>query len=309
MKIVIVGPGAMGCLFAALLSKSGQECRVLDHLADRAKILSENGLHVEGVSGELRVKVPVSAEPADMAQAELVLICVKSYHTREAIAALAPFLNEEARILTLQNGVGNVEALSEICGKNRVWGGITSQGATVLESGHIRHAGTGPTLIGAAAGPGQEARLNEVAEAFRLAGFPTEIEARVEPLIWSKLVINVGINPLTALTRLKNGQLLDYPGTVGLMEQSVEEALAVIRCLGIDLIYPDPLERVKTVASATAGNIASMLQDVLSQRRTEIDSINGAVVREGLRLGIPTPVNETLTHLVKTIEASYGAGV
>ncbi|MEE9555918.1 MAG: ketopantoate reductase C-terminal domain-containing protein, partial [Candidatus Adiutricales bacterium] len=109
--------------------------------------------------------------------------------------------------------------------------------------------------------------------------------------------------------RLKNGQLLDYPGTVGLIEQSVEEALAVIRCLGIDLIYPDPLERVKTVASATAGNIASMLQDVLSQRRTEIDSINGAVVREGLRLGIPTPVNETLTHLVKTIEVSYGAGV
>ncbi len=267
MKIVIVGPGAMGCLFATLLSRSGQECRVLDHLADRAKILSENGLHVEGVSGELRVKVPVSAEPADMAQAELVLICVKSYHTREAITGLAPFLNEEARILTLQNGVGNVEALSEVCGKNRVWGGITSQGATVLEAGHIRHAGTGPTIIGAATGPGQEARLNEVAEVFRLAGFPTEIEARVEPLIWSKLVINVGINPLTAITRLKNGQLLDYPGTVGLMEQSVEEALAVIRCLGIDLIYPDPIERVKTVASATAGNIASCCRTPSAIRR------------------------------------------
>ncbi len=155
MKIVIVGPGAMGCLFAALLSKSGQECRVLDHLADRAKILSENGLHVEGVSGELRVKVPVSAEPADMAQAELVLICVKSYHTREAIAALAPFLNEEARILTDPCAVGVVDALIGIFVNSRLGGGVTSNGAHVLEAGHIRHAWTGPTIIAAAAGPGQ----------------------------------------------------------------------------------------------------------------------------------------------------------
>ncbi|MBW2084548.1 MAG: 2-dehydropantoate 2-reductase, partial [Deltaproteobacteria bacterium] len=263
MKITIIGPGAMGCLFAAFLAEAKQEVLLLDYRPERVELLKQNGLFVEGISGEHWVKVRISASPADAADSELVLVCVKAYHTRTAADSLAAHLAPEARILTLQNGVGNVEILSEVCGPERVWAGITSQGATAFEPGHVRHAGTGQTIIGAASGPGQEDRLAEAADLFSQAGFAANVEARVEPLIWSKLIVNAGINPLTALTRLKNGQLLHYPGTERLMEAAVREAVAVVKAMGLAPVFPVPIEHVKSVARATAGNIASMRQDVL----------------------------------------------
>ncbi len=305
MKVVTVGPGAMGCLFTTFLAEAGLKVLLLDHDSNRANLLNKTGLFIEGISGEHHVKVPVTASPEAADGADLILVCVKSYSTGTAVNNLVPVLKPEARVLTLQNGIGNVEILGEKCGLSRVWGGVTSQGATLLEPGHVRHAGTGPTIIGAASGPGQESRLTHVADLFTKAGIPTSVESKVETLIWSKLIVNVGINTLTAITRLKNGMLLDYPGTEYLMEMAVNEAVSVTRAKGIEPIFPDPVEHVKSVARATAGNIASMLQDILAKRKTEIDSINGAVVTHGQRLGISTPVNETLTALVKTIEASY----
>lgn len=309
MKILVVGPGALGCLLSAFLAETGQDVLLMDHRPDRAEVIAREGLFIEGVSGERRIKVPVSASAGDAAGTDMVLICVKAYHTASAITPLTPYFRQETRVLTLQNGIGNVEALSAAWGKERVWGGITAQGATVLGPGHIRHAGTGDTLIGAAAGSGQEDGLKVAAQIFNQAGLPARVEDEVQPLIWSKLVINVGINPLTAITRLKNGQLLEFPGTREIMAQAVAEAAAVVKAQGIELVYPDAYARVKEVAQATAGNVASMLQDVLAQRRTEIDYINGAVVDLGQKLGLPTPVNETLTRLVRTIQSSYGAGV
>ncbi|MBW1708956.1 MAG: ketopantoate reductase family protein, partial [Deltaproteobacteria bacterium] len=185
MKIAVVGPGAMGCLFTAFLAKSGREVLLLDHDSERADLLKEKGLFIEGISGELKIAVPVSVSPDDAAKADLILICVKSYNTRTAAMGLAPALNTNARILTLQNGVGNAEVLSEICGQDRVWGGVTSQGATLLEPGHVRHAGSGQTIIGAVSGPGQEDHLSVVSDIFSQAGFPTTVAAEVEPLIWS----------------------------------------------------------------------------------------------------------------------------
>lgn len=304
MKITVVGPGAMGCLFAARLAESGQDVLLLDHLAERTEYLNREGLWIEGVSGEHRVRLPVSLDPRDSAEADLVLICVKAYNTSAAITTLASALPSRTRVLTLQNGVGNVETLTEACGLERVWGGITSHGATVIGPGRVRHAGMGETIIGSAGGGHQEALLRQAAEAFTSAGFQTSVAEQVEPLIWSKLIVNVGINPLAAITRLKNGQLLEYAGTEKIMELAVKEALKVAEKKGIEIIFPDPLAHVKKVAGATAGNTASMLQDVLAGRQTEIDNINGAIVAYGRELKIPTPVNETLTALVKTIESS-----
>ena len=309
MKIALVGPGAMGCLFAVYLAEAGHEVRVLDHRPERAKLLSSQGLFVEGIRGEHHQRVPVSVLAEDVTDAELILVCVKSYHTREAITAVAPALNPQARVLTLQNGVGNIETLAEAVGLERVFGGVTSQGATVLAPGRVRHAGLGQTVIGAAVSAGQEEMLGRAAAALHQAGIETRIDNRVESLIWSKLMVNVGINALTALTRLRNGQLLDYAGIVSLMEKAVLEALAVAEALRIPLIHDDPVAQVKAVARATAGNVSSMLQDVLARRRTEIDSINGAIVEHGQRLELATPVNETLTMLVRTVESSYGAGL
>jgi len=299
----------MGCLLSAFLTESGQDVVLVDHQADRAEIIGRDGVRLEGVSGERRVRVPVTVDPGRAADAGLILVCVKAHQTEDAVRPLAGRIGPEARVLTLQNGVGNVETLTRFFGPERTWGGITALGATVLGPGRVRHAGMGDTLIGAAVAGSDGDRLAEAAEAFSLAGLPARIEADVETLIWSKLIINVGINPLTAITRLRNGQLLDFPGTERIMEEAVGEAAALAAALNITLVYPDAVARVKEVARATAGNVASMLQDVLARNRTEIDYINGAVAARGRELGLDMTVNRTLTRLVKTIEASYGQGV
>ncbi len=309
MRIVVLGPGALGCLLAAFLAEAGEEVLLMDHRPERAKIIASQGLMVEDRSGQRVVRPLVSRFPKEAAGADLVLVCVKAYHTAEAITPYLPHLGPRTRIMTFQNGVGNVEILSELCGAERVWGGITAQGATVLGPGHIRHGGRGDTLFGAVLPEGQEERLAAVAELFTKAGLPATVKDEVQSIIWSKLIINVGINPLTALTRLRNGQLLDLPDTGEIMDRAVAEAVSVAEAQGIRLVYPDPIARTREVARATAENIASMLQDVRAQRQTEIDQINGAVSFLGRKLGIPTPVNDTLTGLVRTIQAAYGSTV
>jgi 2-dehydropantoate 2-reductase len=206
-------------------------------------------------------------------------------------------------MVTLQNGLGNVEILQQVFGEERVLGGVTAEGATLLGPGKIKHAGQGDTIVG----PGRDSSgpVEKLVSAFNQAGFNSHSADHVNDLIWGKLIINVGINPLTAITRLKNGRLPDLPGTHMIMEEAVKEAVAVARAKGIDLPYPDPLARVIEVCHATAENVASMLQDVLNQRQTEIDAINGAIVREGKAMNIPTPVNLTLTSLVQAIQDSY----
>ena len=189
-------------------------------------------------------------------------------------------------------------------GKEKVVGGTTSQGATVLGLGHIRHAGRGETTIGELDGS-LSSRIKGISAIFSSAGIETKITDNVEGLIWSKLLINVGINALTAVLRLKNGELVEYSWTRELLKAAVEEAVLVVKARGIRLTYEDPIKRVEDVCRATATNVSSMLQDVLRTKKTEIDYINGAIVNEGERLGISVPVNKTLTGIVKIIEMSY----
>jgi 2-dehydropantoate 2-reductase len=302
MHFLVVGPGAMGSLFAACLQKAGFDVTLLDYIKDRAKKINDHGIQVEGVSGDYNVKVPTTT--GDIPQPpDLVLICVKAYDTREASLNIKPWLKPETGVVTLQNGVGNLEILEEIFGKDRVLGGVTAEGATLLGPGKIRHAGRGETIIGPGGDSGSPAE--RMVTAFNEAGFQTRSVEDVKDLIWGKLLINVGINALTAITRLKNGRLPELEGTRLIMEEAVKEAVAIAEAKNINLPYPDPLGRVIEVCRATAGNIASMLQDVLKEKLTEIDFINGAIVREGQALGIPTPVNFTLTSLVQVIQKTY----
>lgn len=304
MKIAIVGPGAMGCLFAAFLARAKQEVFLIDHNPERAKKLGQNGIEVEGISGEFSVRVNATSEPKDVGICDLVIICVKSYDTEEAAKAIKGLIGENTQVLTLQNGIGNVQILNDIVGEDKVIGGITSHGATLLNPGHIRHAGRGETIIGKANGK-VLGPVREVAVVLNKAGFETKVSKDINGIIWSKLIINVGINALGAITRLHNGRLIEYNGTRDIMRLVVQEAVKVAKRKRIKLAYDDPIQKVEGVAKATAGNICSMLQDVLKKRRTEIDFINGAIVRQAKSLNIPTPVNEVLTNLVKTIELSY----
>jgi 2-dehydropantoate 2-reductase len=302
MRFLIIGPGAMGCLFASRLKMACFDVTLLDHNKDRAEKISSQGIIVEGVSGEYTANVPVIVE-GDLKGFDFALLCVKANRTRAAAEPLKKLLSSEAIVVTLQNGIGNFEILEEIFGKGRVLGGVTAEGATMLGWGRIRHAGVGATVIGPKLKT--EGPPEKLATALNKAGFRAETAENVEGLLWGKLVINVGINALTAITRLKNGRLPELRGTSLILEELVKEAVAVSKAKNIQLPFEDPLGRVIQVCMNTAGNIASMLQDVLNKRETEIDFINGAIVREGDTLGIPAPANRTVTCLVKAIQESY----
>ena len=203
--------------------------------------------------------------------------------------------------MTLQNGIGNVEAIIKVAGKERVIAGTTAHGATVLGPGHIRHAGSGETVIGELNGQITD-RLEKIKTLFESAGIVTQITSDVTGLLWSKLLINVGINPLTGITGLRNGELLDYNETRDIMHRAVDEAKEVVSKKGIQLIYEDHLKKVDSVCQATSQNVSSMLQDLRKRKKTEIDFINGVISKEGNNLGIKTPINQALTNLIHACE-------
>jgi 2-dehydropantoate 2-reductase len=293
MKIVIVGPGAMGCLSAVLLQRAKQELWILDKRKDRAEKIAKQGISAQGLSGNLQADVKITASPQDIGTADLVIISVKSYDTKEAIKHALPLIGKATTILTLQNGIGNLETI-----------GVTNQGATLIDIGSVRHAGRGETIIGGLDGK-ITPELRSLREVFNKSGIETKISRDIKGLLWSKLIINAGINALSAITRLANGKLIEFEWTRRILREAAAEATKVAKRKRIKLIYDDPLAKVEAVCEATAANISSMLQDVFKKKRTEIDFINGVIVRQGQELGIATPVNSLLTDLVKTIEASY----
>lgn len=304
MKIAIVGPGAIGSLLAAYLFKSKVEVVLLDKCPQRAELLNSRGISVEGVSGKWQAKVPVEVEPKGLENAGLVVLCVKSYDTKSAMDKIKDSVPESAYILTLQNGFGNVENISEVFGPDRVLAGATNHGATLAEPGRIKHAGQGETIIGKVDGKiPVEMRL--IRETFNKAGLDLKVSRDIKSIIWSKLIINVGINALSAILRLPNGMLIDFEGSRLIMKNAVTEAIKVAKRKRVKLIYDDPLDKVESVCSSTAANISSMLQDVLKKRRTEVDFINGFIVRQAQSMGLACNTNQMLVDLVKTVELSY----
>jgi 2-dehydropantoate 2-reductase len=301
MKIAIVGPGAMGCLFAYFLSRSGENVWLLDKNEERAGQIKREGLKIEGLSGDHIVPMQrITTHPEEIGPTDIVVLCVKSYDTEKAIAGAAPLVSKGGTALTLQNGLNNLQKMRAHVGDGQILGGVTSHGATLLGPGHVRHAGAGETTLGPLDEGGMD-RARTVCALFEKAGVSAEITRDVKSVIWGKLLINVGINPLTALLKVRNGALLESPDARGAMKSAVEEAYGIAQAEGVTLPYDNPVAKVDAVCRATAANRSSMLQDVLAGRRTEIDSINGAIVEEGARLAVPTPINYALTLLVKAL--------
>ena len=300
MKTVIMGAGAMGSLFGGLLTLSGEDVWLVDIWKENIDAMRSKGLKVED-RGKIEI-IPVKAttKVSSAGTADVVLFFVKTYHTEKAVSDVLVLQKENTVFLTLQNGLGNEEAICKQVDRRKVVLGVTGQGATLLGPGHIRHAGWGKTYVGELDEKITD-RVTQIAQVFRKAGIETEVSSHVHDLVWEKLLVNVGINALAALTGLKNGQLLDYPETVRLMEALVSEAVEVARRKEIQ-IDENPMNRVKAVIEATRENRCSMGQDLDYKRRTEINAINGAVVREAERLGILVPYNQMITDLIKVIE-------
>jgi 2-dehydropantoate 2-reductase len=305
MKIAVVGAGAMGSLFGALLAESGNGVWLYDVWAEHVETINKKGLTIEREGKTRTIDINATTLPEEIGESELVIIFVKSTQTAAAAATASVLAGPDGTVMTLQNGMGNADILSECINPNHVLAGTTSHGATMLGPGSIRHAGVGATTLGAWADSEQgKQRASRLCHIFSNIGIETEVVDDVRSVLWNKLLINIGINAITALTAIKNGQLLDLDITRDLSRNAVEEAMTIAHELKID-VRTDAVDHVYAVAKATAANRSSMGQDIDNHRQTEIGTINGFIVREARRLGLPAPVNQTLTALVETLQFHY----
>jgi 2-dehydropantoate 2-reductase len=311
MHILVVGPGALGCLVAAAISRgmegTGSRLSVLDHDRTRAEILNRQGICYELDGARRSFPLVVTADPLAAGPADVVILCVKSYDVLASLASCRPLLAEGTVLLFLQNGIGHLNC-GEAAGNAVIAYGTTTEGATLLSPGHVRHAGHGATFLGfpSPADPHSAVLLSRTAAICARGGMTTTVTADILDRLWAKLFINVGINALTAIHGCANGDLLALPGVVERMRIAVAEAEHVARARGIT-VDGDPFAATVKVCRRTAANISSMLQDVRRRRRTEIDAINGAIVREGRSLGLKAPENLRLVEQIRAIEAGYAA--
>jgi 2-dehydropantoate 2-reductase len=277
----------MACLFGARLARAGCSVTLLGSWPAALQRIQIQGIDVEEAETSWSALVRARPLAEGTPPADLVLVLVKSHATAAVAPHAARVRSPQGRILTLQNGLGNLETLAAAAGSQNVDAGVTTAGAALLGPGRVRVSSLGRTWLASSPASPDLARL------LLGAGFPTEVAGDLQVILWRKLVANCAINALSALRGATNGALLDSPADRALLETAAREAGSVAAALGISL-GSDPAEIALGVARETARNRSSMLQDLERGARTEVDEINGAVVREGRRLGVPTPVNEAL---------------
>ena len=293
VDILIVGTGALATLFAARLASSGHRITMFGTWPEGLSALHINGARMIDANGdEKKFSVHATDDPKEGRDAKVAIVLVKSWQTERAARQLKECLADDGLAITLQNGLGNREILVKELGKSRVALGTITIGATLLRPGLVKAGGDGTIAIEAHPG------LGSIEEALRSANFDVNIVNDARSLIWGKLIINAAINPLTALLKIPNGELLERPAACGLMRMLAEEAASVASAEKVNLPFHDPAAAVEDVARRTAGNHSSMLQDIQRGAPTEIDAICGAVVRAGQRHHIPTPINYACWQLV-----------
>lgn len=301
MRIAIIGAGAIGCLFTALLTESGEDVILIDRKAERVRLIHERGLKINGVSGERIIRVNIVDNPLFAEESDLIIIAVKSYDTDTAVNSILPIIHEKTAILTLQNGLGNVEKIVSKVSVKNVLAGVTTQASTLINYGEIYHAARGLTIIGELNGIITDRVLN-IVNVFNRSNIEAKASSNIYGVIWEKVLVNLGINALSAITGMRNGELLDIPEIKEIMIEAVNEGLRVAKAIGVKLENNDPVRVMLNVAKITRLNKSSMLQDIERGSKTEIDSLNGAIVKLGSIYSIPTPINKALTDIVKDLE-------
>ncbi|MDD1773354.1 MAG: 2-dehydropantoate 2-reductase [Methanomassiliicoccales archaeon] len=298
MRISVFGAGALGSLMGALLSTK-HEVTLIGRKA-HVDAINQKGLEISGIVEEL-VHPAATTDVNGLESQDLVLITVKAYDTEEAVTSVAPIVDMDTIVVSLQNGLDNVRMISRAYGSRGV-GGVTSCGATFLGPGRIRFAGRGETIFGSTAG--RRDLAERARDAFNECGIESTVTDDIMAEVWMKIIVNASINPITALVRSENACIEDDPILRELAERVCDEAVAVAKASGVRLPRCDPLGKVMRVVSATRNNRSSMLQDVEAGRRTEVDEITGAIVKEAKRHGIPAQTNETLWGLVRCLQTN-----
>ncbi len=296
MRVLIVGAGALGGLYGALLARAGHEVTVLARGAV-VDTLRANGLKLESARyGSFSVPVTVIEDPAEAGEIDLIFFAVKAYDLESAARQIAPLVREGVTVLTIQNGIEHPRKLAEIFGETAVLPGVVIVSATVHAPGTVTHVG-GPALIqlGDTGTPDPE-RLEQVAEVFRSTGVPVETYPNLWPKLWFKFGLIAAMSGVTALSRLKLATIFSTPETRQLYHDTIEEVVSVARASGVDL--PDSTTDAAIAAIEKMDPLpeyGSMAYDLLAGRRIEVDTLNGSVVRLGERLGVPTPINRVIT--------------
>jgi len=298
MNIVIVGAGAIGSLFGALLAKKNTV--VLVGRATHITTIQHNGLNITGKT-HLHVKLSAVESIKDVSICtNLVILTVKSYDTEMAIKQIVPLIQDETAVMSIQNGLDNIEKMEHRFGKDKILVGTTTHGVIFSNPGVIKHTGRGKTILGTLDGS-QSKRLETIVHLFNEAGIETQASDDIIKEIWAKVIINSCINPLTAFFNCRNGYLLENP----LLEKTVEiickESTCIAQVEGISLSNLDMIQRTKEVIKDTAKNYSSMLQSVQQGKKTEIESINGKLIKIGKQHRIDTSLNKILVELVTSL--------
>ncbi len=296
MKIAIMGAGAVGCYYGALLALGGHEVTLIGRAA-HVEAMNRDGLHLERAEGSVYVPVRASTGAEGARDAELVLVCVKSADTEEAGRALRPVLGPSTMVLSLQNGVDNAERLHLALGR-AVMPAVVYVGTNMAGPGHVCHHGGGRLVLGG---------TPALAELFTRSGIPTKVSQNVQGALWSKVILNCAYNAVSAIAQMPYGRFADFPGAEQVLRDAVDECLAVAARLGVT-VPGDVWESVRQIAITMPAQRSSTAQDLARGRPTEIDYLNGYVVRKGGELGVATPVNRVLHTLVKMLEAAPKPG-
>ncbi|HLT02954.1 MAG TPA: 2-dehydropantoate 2-reductase [Geminicoccaceae bacterium] len=302
MKIGIIGSGAMGSVYGALLADAGNDVWMFDKWAEHVEAMRAHGVRCAGASGDRTVRVNATTHAADAGACELAIVATKVMDIEAALGDARAMIGPETLVLAIQNGLGNVERVTRVLGAENVLFGIAGGfGAELKGPGHVHHNGMEAVNLAELKG-GITPRLERVAEVWRGAGFTVNVYDDLWPVVWSKLVANVAFSAICTITGMPVGQVRANEWAWGIARACVEEAVAVAAAKGIRLAYDDPVRWVSDFAAKIPGARPSMYQDVRAGRRSEIDAIQGGVVAEGAKLGVPTPTCAMMVQLVKALE-------
>ena len=298
-RIAVVGAGAVGCYFGGMLARAGAPVTLVGR-PTHVDTINRAGLFLDTLRFQERVSLAAATELPAVRQSDVVLFCVKTVDTEDAAKSLAPHLAASAVVLSLQNGVDNVERIRRAAAIEAI-PTIVYVAAQMTAPGCVKHTGRGDLVLGDFGGQNED-RLERLAALFRRAGVPCVVSKNIQGELWTKLIMNCAYNPISALSRARYGAIVADPGTRAVMKAATEEAIAVGQAAGVRFPDVDLVEAVYRLGEAMAGATSSTAQDLARGKRTEIDSLNGYVARRGAELGVPTPVNQTLHALVKRLE-------
>ncbi|MFP3553444.1 2-dehydropantoate 2-reductase [Paraburkholderia sp. SIMBA_049] len=294
MKVAVMGAGAVGCYYGGMLARAGHEV-VLIGRRQHVEAIERSGLRLEAQSFDERIPLAASTQASAVQGAKLVLFCVKSTDTQSAALEIKPFLAPDTLVLSLQNGVENADEVRKVI-TQQVAAAVVYVATEMAGPGHVRHHGRGELVIEPSSASA------EVAQALIAAGVPTEISDNVRGALWAKLILNCAYNALSAITQLPYGRLVKGEGVTTVMCDIVDECRAVAKADGVTI--PGDIDKaVRMIAETMPGQYSSTAQDLSRGKRSEIDHLNGLIVRRGDALGVATPSNRLLHTLVKLIES------